>query len=247
LISVDQLLQEDDPENDGKVAKITIDFMKRLEINSDRLTDLQQRVEGFHSKLLNFQSNNGMAGAAYDAIQETMHVLEGERKVLRNLQRLHYDSWKSAKVQYMQWSPDGDDIIDNDDDCEDPIILMDPKKRTARWNSMVRAAVEIQARHAMTIEQMSEVVIRLKALRSGGDTTRLLAEGGDHSSFDSELEELYETVCAFLRCRMTQQLLCQHLMAMGKDALGTSVPKKSRPSGRQTSLPVSRPDLIAVI
>lgn len=209
LASVDKIMREDDPENDLQVSKIMVDFMKRLEINSDRLADLQQRVEDFHARLRTTQSNN-----EHDSdIQETMHMLETERKTLRNLQMLHLDTWKSAKAQYLQWSPDGDDDIDNDDDCPNPIIILNPKKRKARWHAMVGAATEIQARHAMTIEQMSELVIRLKVLKLDPE-------------FEVELNAIYDVVCAFLRCRMTQQLLCQHLVAMGKDALGTSIAKK---------------------
>ena len=222
LIFVNQLLWEDDPENDPRVAKITIDFMKRLEINSDRLADLQQRVEDLHSRLRNLQSNHETNAADGKIIQDVLHVLETERKTLRNIQRMHYDTWESAKNEYRKWSPDGDDDIDNDDDCKSPILLRNPKQRKRRWNSMVRTATEIQARHAMTIEQMSELVIRLKVLRSGEQKWL----GPPSSSFDGDLDELYDTVCAFMRCRMTQQLLCQHLMALGKDALGTSVAKK---------------------
>jgi len=210
MVSVDTLMREDDPENDLRVSKMMVDFMKRLEINSDRLADLQQRIEDFHARLRTAMSNRDSEAAK---TQEIMHMLESERKTLRNLQRLHYDTWSGAKVQYLQWSPDGDDDIDNDDDCPNPIILLNPKKRKARWNAMVSTATEIQARHAMTIEQMSELVIRLKILE------------GD-SEFQNDLSEIYEVVCAFLRCRMTQQLLCQHLVAMGKDALGTSMAKK---------------------
>jgi len=212
LASMDKIMREDDPENDLQVSKIMVDFMKRLEINSDRLADLQQRVEDFNARLRTIQSNNKDNEDASD-IQETMHMLETERKTLRNLQMLHLDTWKSAKAQYLQWSPDGDDDIDNDDDCPNPIIILNPKKRKARWHAMVGAATEIQARHAMTIEQMSELVIRLKVLR--GDP-----------EFEADLTAIYEVACAFLRCRMTQQLLCQHLVAMGKDALGTSMAKK---------------------
>lgn len=231
LVSVDKIIRDDDPENDRRVSKILIDFMKRLEINSDRLTDLQQRIEDFHSRLRNLQSNNINADtkAGSDALQAMVHVLEDERKTLRNLQRLHYDTWQSAKLQYMAWSPDGDEDIDNDDDCEDPIIVLDPKRRLTRWNGMVQAATEIQARHAMTIEQMSELVIRLKPMGSCATTTttsRLFSDAEIAKSFDADLEDLYEVVCTFMRSRMTLQLLCQHLMAMGKDALGTSVAKK---------------------
>lgn len=118
-------------------------------------------------------------------------MLETERKTLRNLQRLHYDTWESAKDQYLQWSPDGDNDIDNDEDCENPIIVLNPKKRKSRWNSMVATATEIQARHAMTIEQMSELVIRLKVLKKSSPK---------EESFEKNLDKIYEVVCAFLRC-----------------------------------------------
>ncbi len=216
LVKVDRFLREDDPENDLQVSKMLVDFMKRLEINSVRLTDLQQRIEGFHGRLDNLKREYNENGKELGNLQETIHMLETELKTLRNLQRLHYDTWESAKDQYMQWSPDGDDDIDNDDDCEDPIVVLDPKKRLVRWNAMVAVATEVQARHAMTIEQMSELVIRLKEMKN-------TPQG---ESFETELEEIYDVVCAFLRCRMTQQLLSQHLAALGKDALGTSVAKK---------------------
>jgi hypothetical protein len=247
LVSVDNLLEQDDPENDKKVAKILVDFIKRLELNSGRLTDLQQNVEDFHSRLRNLQSRRRSTTKrrgktreknAAAAIQETMHMLEGERKTLRNLQRLHYDTWKSARDQYLQWGrtygdidKDKDKDDDDDDEYDDSMVLLltNPKKRIARWNGVVGAATEIQARHAMTIEQMSELVIRLNALRSGANTALPVGgSGGDEEeeSFNHDLDEMYETVCAFLRCRMTQQLLCQHLISSGKDALGTSVAKK---------------------
>lgn len=223
MVSVDTLIREDDPENDLRVSKMMVDFMKRLEINSDRLADLQQRIEDFHARLRTDMSNHAIKNDESAKLQETMHMLESERKTLRNLQRLHYDTWKSAKVQYLQWSPDGDDDIDNDDDCKNPIILLNPKKRKARWNAMVSTATEIQARHAMTIEQMSELVIRLKVLK-------------EKSEFETDLQDIYQVVCAFLRCRMTQQLLCQHLVAMGKDALGTSMAKKIEAKRRDEAL-----------
>lgn len=226
LVYVDTLLREDDPQNDRRVAKILVDFIKRLEINSDRLLDLQQRVEIFHNRLRNLQSNqkDSTTRTAQEgkSLQVLVHMLEDERKTLRNLQKLHLDTWKKAKDQYMAWSPDGDENIDNDDDCKDPIMVLNPKRRRARWNALVSVASEIQARHAMTIEQMSELVIRLKAL--GNDRIPQFIEARE--SFDEDSKDLYHTVCAFMRCRMTQQLLCQHLMALGKDALGTSIAKK---------------------
>merc|ERR1719162_2092233 len=62
---------------------------------------------------------------------------------------------------------------------------------------------------------MSELVIQLKPLKHYNTSEEVFYYGSVH--FTKELQDVYDTVCAFMRCRMTQQLLCQHLIAMGKD------------------------------
>jgi len=222
LMNVHQLLIHDQPEDDQRYAYFIHDFMKRIEINSNRLTDLQSKIESFHSKLRNIQSNHSLTkidtnnDGIYDLnIQSMMHVLEDQRKALRNLQRLHVDTWESVGQQYKSWAI----VKDNDPFMEElkpkTEHVTDPKKRLKRWNSLIQTASEIQARHAMTIEQMSELVIKLKPLKNYNTSDEVFYYGSVH--FTKELQDVYDTVCAFMRCRMTQQLLCQHLIAMGKN------------------------------
>merc|ERR1712194_590582 len=212
----------DQPEDDQRYAYLIHDFMKRIEINSNRLTDLQSKIESFHSKLRNIQSNHSLTqidtnnDGIYDLnIQSMMHVLEDQRKALRNLQRLHVDTWESVGQQYKSWAI----VKDNDPFMEElkpkTEHVTDPKKRLMRWNLLIQTASEIQARHAMTIEQMSELVIKLKPLKNYNTSDEVFYYGSVH--FTKELQDVYDTVCAFMRCRMTQQLLCQHLIAMGKN------------------------------
>jgi len=68
--------------------------------------------------------------------------------------------------QYKSWAI----VKDNDPFMEEfkpkTEHVTNPKKRSMRWNLFIQTASEIQARHAMTIEQMSELVIKLKPLRN---------------------------------------------------------------------------------
>ena len=180
-------------------------------------------------------------------------VLEDERKTLRNLQALHFDTWETTWYQYKQYSPDGDDDIDNDAACLAPTdeVLIDPVARYHRWESLLAAATEIQARHALTIEAMAEIVIRMKPLsRTYGCPQYTVLTADDHESFQKDLVQIYDTICAFMRCRMTQQLLCQHLMALGQHyprptGTGSSDTTPTTTGNSGTSMPEQEPKAIA--
>ena len=93
-MSPDEPIEQDETKNDIRVAALILDVMKRLEINLDRLPYLRQKIECIHSRLQNVQSNNISKQrkekdneANEIPIQDMMHALEDQRKILRNLQR----------------------------------------------------------------------------------------------------------------------------------------------------------------
>ena len=212
------------------------DYKKRLERNTNRITVLQEQIDIFHDMLLlllsrekkknNDNINNNTSPTlttvsvpliekhkqqtkrqAEDEIIMVMtmiNVLEEEQKVLRNLQRLQKDTRESiSHVERMHHN--------NSNKCNTTI---DRRKRRKQWiQFLVSTVTEIYARHSFTIEQMSELVIKLKPLNgisnsnsnSINDTTNTVEEG---------LQILYDTVCEYMQERMTLQLLCEHLMAL---------------------------------
>jgi hypothetical protein len=122
----------------------------------------------------------------YSQENQLQQELESAIKNIDNLLRLHQDTQSHAMDLYRHWTKKSfNDVCD--DSCDNKIL---------KARRLHKVCSEIHSRHALTIEQMSSLVIGLRPL--------------------VQPPSLYRTILDFLKARLMIQLLCDHITLIGK-------------------------------
>jgi hypothetical protein len=183
-----------------EIASIILDVSCRLERQIHLLQVLQQRIQELRQnpkiKALNNNNNSRNSSSfstvtnnakqrrpywwSYQQERQLQDEFDAALTSLKNLHRLHQDTLKQSMQQYQQWT-----------------ATQKHPTELSSWKAMTKTFQEIQARHALTVETMAELVIGV------------LHPLHHSPSITTDME-------AFLQARLIIQLLCDHLAQLGK-------------------------------
>lgn len=218
--------KEEEEEEEEVISKIILDVACRLHRQVQLLQSIQHTIQedlrrhitvlirsnncNSRSKILAPDTNTNNGGGTQQQ-QQQRHSLSRQRpywwtyqqeqqlqdefdKALRSLQdlkRLHQDTLQQTLQYYQQWRINNTTMTTN---YNAHSVL---HSSTAVWKAMTKTFQEVQARHAMTVETMAEIVI-----------------GVLHPLQHSP--QITHDMDVFLQSRCMIQLLCDHLVAVGK-------------------------------
>ncbi|KAG7358502.1 hypothetical protein IV203_015091 [Nitzschia inconspicua] len=126
---------------------------------------------------------------SYQKERQLQEEFDKALSTLQDLQRLHQDTLKQSMYQYQQWTASKQQ---SQTTTTSPTI--------ASWKALTKTFQEIQARHALTVETMAELVVGIL----------------HPLQYSSQVTHDIET---FLQTRSIIQLLCDHLVQVGKQQL----------------------------
>ncbi|KAG7341587.1 hypothetical protein IV203_023540 [Nitzschia inconspicua] len=184
-----------------EIATLILDVSCRLEQQILLLQTIQQHFQQMRQhpqiqtktkKSFSTVTNNGRQQRrpywwSYQQERQLQEEFDKALSSLQDLQRLHQDTLKQSMYQYQQWTA-----------SKQPQTTTTPT--TASWKALTKTFQEIQARHALTVETMAELVVGiLHPLQYSSQVTH-------------DIE-------AFLQTRSIIQLLCDHLVQVGKQQL----------------------------